>query len=253
MTIKIPSAVLARLQILFQDGASVQEVTKALELDVLDIDQDAEARAPKAGQLAHLTSLAEQLHKHVNAMLDMEQIRDIPAIAGAMDMVAQRANAITREIDALASASPTQQTVPVDAPKNTSPSKPLSAPLSKPPSEPPVSAGTKPSSLRVSPRLSNPEASKPSKARQNAPSAPSKQASRPSGDQIKQSPGQIPTGIKPAPSPAVPSQPEPSNNPSPAPSRSGGELRDKVAAAVSEIDILSAAEPANSSPSMAAK
>jgi len=97
MSIKIPSPVLARLQVMLTSGATMEDAAKALEIefgaDGEPVPQGFAARANR------LRTLSEDLREQVTAALNMESISDHPEIAGAMDLIAQKAGAVIREID----------------------------------------------------------------------------------------------------------------------------------------------------------
>ena len=278
MSIKIPSAVLARLQILFQSGATLDEATEVLELELAAHDIDTGDKVFEAGQLAHLASLTKSLGDHVSAMLEMQQVRDVPEVAGALDMVNQRTQAIAREIEALPKAAKTADKTPskpspAPSPQKKKPAAPTLPPSARsaPPSATKASAPRTPSSAQSKP-ASEPKTSEPpaSSAAQSEPAASAPQA----GPEIKAEPGAIPTALPSAPkafddakpildediplgvipvgSPSETppaSQPEVGNTSASAPSKpngGGSSLRDKMAAAVSQIDIMAREHPSHS-------
>lgn len=118
MKTKIPSPVLARIQLMFQSGATLEEVTEALGLDTSwqNEPQPAPQRSvqdmtpvavpPPVAQPANdiqmprLKELSGKLEEHVTDLLKRDDVRDVPTISGSLDAIYQLTSAIGKEIAA---------------------------------------------------------------------------------------------------------------------------------------------------------
>lgn len=138
MKTKIPSPVLARIQLMFQSGATMDEVTAALDLDTTwqDAQQVKPVSAPQpvaAPQPANdtrgprLGELSAKLEEHVSRLLERDDVRDLPALSGALDSIYHHSVAIRNEVKlpATVSVAPTNverpATMPKTATKNVAP------------------------------------------------------------------------------------------------------------------------------------
>lgn len=130
MKTKIPSPVLARLQLMFQSGATLSDVTAALDLDTTW--QEPAPSTPQTtvkdktpvvaagplpspandARLPRVSELATQLEAHIAALLEREDVRDLPALAGSLDAIGQHAIAIRKEITTPVSTANTAAPVP---------------------------------------------------------------------------------------------------------------------------------------------
>lgn len=136
MKTKIPSPVLARIQLMFQSGATMDEVTAALDLDTTwqDAQQAKPVTAPQpvaapqpviTGQPANDTrgprigELSAKLEEHVSQLMERDDVRDLPALSGALDSIYQHAVAIRNEVKlpATVSVAPANIERPAAAPK----------------------------------------------------------------------------------------------------------------------------------------
>lgn len=115
MKTKIPSPVLARIQLLFQSGATLDEVAAGLDLDTSweqNIKPVSIAQAPAAtpvlapviqpandARLPRLDELTTNMESHVSSLLERDDVRNIPALSGSLDAIFQHVIAIRKEID----------------------------------------------------------------------------------------------------------------------------------------------------------
>lgn len=153
MKTKIPSPVLARIQLMFQSGATLDEVAAALDLDTTwqQVQQANPVSAPQpvvppqpvaSVQVANdirsprLEELSSKMEEHVSQLLERDEVRDIPALAGSLDAIYQHALAIRSEVKSPATVAATPAIVESPAtqsktaPKETAPKiarKPASA------------------------------------------------------------------------------------------------------------------------------
>lgn len=127
MKTKIPSPVLARIQMMFQSGSTLDEVASALDLDtswqqpsspVISIPEPVKMAAPTPVaqpandiRMPRLVELSADMESHIFSLLERDDVRDIPAIAGSLDAVYQHVVAIRKEIS-----SPTKATQKKTAP-----------------------------------------------------------------------------------------------------------------------------------------
>lgn len=163
MKTKIPSPVLARIQLMFQSGATLDEVAAALDLDTTwqQVQQVNPVSAPEpviapqpvtTAQVANdirsprLNELSAKLEEHVSHLLERDEVRDVPALAGSLDAIYQHAIAIRNEVKSPATLGATPSTVerPATAAK-TAPKKAAPKAAKKP-----VSA-TPPPAIKVQP------------------------------------------------------------------------------------------------------
>lgn len=138
MKTKIPSPVLARIQLMFQSGATMDEVAAALDLDTTwQLDQQVNpvtapqpvvapqpvTMAPVANDTRspRLDELSAKMEEHVSHLLERNEVRDVPALAGSLDAIYQHAIAIRREVKSPTVVGAAQSTVerPSAAPKTT--------------------------------------------------------------------------------------------------------------------------------------
>jgi len=100
MTLDIPSPVLARLQVMFVAGATLEEVTSALELEIGG--ENGVSGAPVDGErLQDLKAHTAALGKKVDALFQLKQLKDVPEVAGALDLIAHETRDIMRTAKAL--------------------------------------------------------------------------------------------------------------------------------------------------------
>lgn len=115
MKTKIPSPVLARIQLMFQSGATLDEVSAALGLDtsweqntqpvpVVQTPVAASVTIPATQpandtRLPRLDELTSNMESHVSSLLERDDVRDIPAFAGSLDAIFQHVIAIRKEIN----------------------------------------------------------------------------------------------------------------------------------------------------------
>lgn len=121
MKTKIPSPVLARIQLMFQSGATLDEVAVALDLDTSreqaskpdPVMQKPAAQKPVAAaapmpvmqpvpdaRMPRLEELTTNMESHVSSLLERDDVRDIPALSGSLDAIFQHVAAIRKVIDA---------------------------------------------------------------------------------------------------------------------------------------------------------
>jgi len=132
MKTKIPSPVLARIQLMFQSGATLDEVANALDLDTTWQQPTAEAPRPTAVQMVapapiaqpandlhmpRVDELTKHMESHVSSLLERPDVRDIPAVAGSLDAIYQHVVAIRKEINSpntsiVKKAAPVAKTLP---------------------------------------------------------------------------------------------------------------------------------------------
>lgn len=164
MKTKIPSPVLARIQLMFQSGSTLDEVASALDLDTSWQQQPSPvisnpepvkvaASAPVVQpandiRMPRLEELGADMESHVSSLLERDDVRDIPAIAGSLDAIYQHVVAIRKEIS-----SPTKVTqkkaVPVAQPAPVN--KTVVAPKKKAISEPKKTAPKTPPPMKIPP------------------------------------------------------------------------------------------------------
>lgn len=141
MSMTIPSPVLARLQVLFSAGATMEEAARALEIELAG-----DAVAIDGGHLDALKTRTRSLGKKVDSLFQLQRLREVPEVAGALDLIAHEAHGIMQEIKALespgsaesaeAAAAPlTRRSKPTSRPSR--PSLDQSAPTSRPSAHPP--------------------------------------------------------------------------------------------------------------------
>lgn len=133
MQTKIPSPVLARIQLMFQSGSTLDEVARALDLDTSWQQPVSEAPkpAPEPVKMAaptpvaqpandirmpRLEELTKHMESHVSSLLERDDVRDIPAISGSLDAVYQHVVAIRKEINS-PSTSVAKKAAPVAQPE----------------------------------------------------------------------------------------------------------------------------------------
>lgn len=156
MKTKIPSAVLARIQLMFQSGSTLDEVASALDLDTSW--QQPAPEKPKQDpvkmtaptpvvqpandiRMPRLEELTTHMESHVSSLLERTDVRDIPAVAGSLDAIYQHVVAIRKEIN-----SPNVNIAKKTAPAvKSAPAKKAMAPTAPPPMkvQPPVKKAVK--------------------------------------------------------------------------------------------------------------
>lgn len=114
MKTKIPSPVLARIQLMFQSGSTLDEVAAALDLDTTweqpatasipqqlaqPVSQPSVSQPANDTRLPRLDELTKHMEAHVSSLLERDDVRDIPALSGSLDAIYQHVTAIRKEID----------------------------------------------------------------------------------------------------------------------------------------------------------
>lgn len=108
-TYEISHQMLAQLQLLIQSGTPLENIA-----DILDAGKTASERTTKmhpepdaqeiavaALDLSRLQANTEALKATVDALLDSDDVKDVPSLAGSLDLISHAANAVLDEVTQL--------------------------------------------------------------------------------------------------------------------------------------------------------
>lgn len=261
MKTKIPSPVLARLQLMFQSGATLSDVTAALDLDTTWQQADSVAspqttvkdRTPVVApgpistpandtRLPKLAELATKLEAHIEDLLERDEIRDVPALAGSLDAIAQHAIAIRKEISSPDVAK--RQAAPAHVAK---PAQKQQAPASKAPATP-AQPKTPPPAMKVpAPKKADtPKAREKLKPTESLPAAAKRRAAaHPFAASLQDGNKQNKKPVQPAAvKPAKPAGTEPLMTVD----QPANAFRDRIAAAMNQIATIADDRAGNEEP-----